>query len=99
MKPLVEVTVTMGGALEIEPLGIARVAPPDNFVDEATISIQGVEVARPAQQQRVLDRPQLHSAAERAVFEKPLKRVQLASLTVPEGKKSIFAFNGITLAG
>jgi hypothetical protein len=44
----------------------------------------------------------LHSAA---VFEKPLKRVQhfltmsdsLASLTVPEGKKSIFAFNGITL--
>jgi hypothetical protein len=45
---------------------------------------------------------QLHSAA---VFEKPLKRAQhfltmsdsLASLTVPEGKKSIFAFNGITL--
>ncbi len=47
----------------------------------------------------------MHSAAQRAVFEKPLKRVEhfftmsdsLASLTVPEGKKSIFAFNGITL--
>jgi hypothetical protein len=45
---------------------------------------------------------QLRSAA---VFEKPLKRVQhvltmsdsRASLTVPDGKKSIFAFNGITL--
>ena len=39
------------------------------------------------------------------MFEKPLKRVQhfltmsdsLASLTVPEGKKSIFGFNEITL--
>src|SRR5260370_33107694 len=45
-----------GRALEIEPLGVARVAPPDDLVDEATISIQGVEIARTAQQQRVLDR-------------------------------------------
>src|SRR5260370_21201834 len=45
-----------GRALEIEPLGVARVAPPDNLVDEAAIAIQGVEVARPAQQQRILDR-------------------------------------------
>jgi hypothetical protein len=45
-----------GRALEIEPLGIACVAPPDNLVDEAAISIERVEVARPAQQQRVLDR-------------------------------------------
>src|SRR5712671_5140205 len=44
----------------------------------------------------------MHSAV---VFEKPLKHVQhvltmcdsRASLTVPQGKKSIFAFNGITL--
>src|SRR5260370_17851788 len=40
----------------MEPLGVACVAPPDNLVDEATISIQGVEVARPTQQQGVLDR-------------------------------------------
>src|SRR3981189_459902 len=45
-----------GRALEIEPLGVARVAPPDNLVDEAAIAIQGVEVARPAPQERILDR-------------------------------------------
>jgi len=45
-----------GRALEIEPLGVARVAPPDDLVNEATVGIQGVEVARPAQQQGVLDR-------------------------------------------
>src|SRR5882672_2593281 len=45
-----------GRALEIEPLGVARVAPPDNFIDEATVGIQGVEVARAAQQQRIFDR-------------------------------------------
>ena len=45
-----------GRALEIEPLGVARVAPPDDLVDEATIGIQVDEVARAAQQERVLDR-------------------------------------------
>src|SRR5206468_1012760 len=45
-----------GRALESEPLAVARVAPPDDLVDEAAIGLQGVEVARPAQQQRVLDR-------------------------------------------
>lgn len=41
--------------LEIEPLGIARVAPPDNLVDEAAIGIERVEIARPAQQEPILD--------------------------------------------
>jgi len=44
-----------GRALEIETLAVARVAPPDDLVDEAAICIQVGEVARPAQQQRILD--------------------------------------------
>jgi len=43
-------------ALEIEPLGVACVAAPDNLVDEAAIDVQRVEIARPAQPQRILDR-------------------------------------------
>jgi|ERR1700733_1759102 hypothetical protein len=43
-------------ALEIEPLGQPRIAPPDDLVDEAAIGIQGGKIARAAQQQRVLDR-------------------------------------------
>ena len=45
-----------GRALEIEPLGVARVAPPDDLVDEAAIGGERVEVARAAQQQRIFDR-------------------------------------------
>jgi len=43
-------------ALEIESLGIARIASPDDLVDEAAIGVERVEVARAAQQQRILDR-------------------------------------------
>jgi hypothetical protein len=42
--------------LEIQPLGNARIAPTDNLVDEAAISVQRVEIARAAQQQRIRDR-------------------------------------------
>ena len=45
-----------GRALEIEPLGVACVAPPDDLVDEATIGIQVDEVARAAQQERIFNR-------------------------------------------
>lgn len=44
-----------GRALEIEPLGVARIAPPDDLVDEAAIVVERIEVARTAQQQGVLD--------------------------------------------
>src|SRR6202030_3660839 len=43
-------------ALEIQPLAVASIAPADDLVDEATIGLERVEIARPAQQQRVLDR-------------------------------------------
>jgi hypothetical protein len=44
-----------GRTLEIEPLGVARVAPPNDLVEEAAISLQRGEIARAAQQQRILD--------------------------------------------
>src|SRR5690348_14390066 len=44
-------------ALEIKPLTVASIAAPDNLVDEASIYLERVEIARAAQQQRVLDRP------------------------------------------
>src|SRR5260370_13102348 len=43
-------------ALEIKALAVAGIAPPDNLVDEAPIGIEVVEVARAAQQKRILDR-------------------------------------------
>ncbi len=58
-----------GQALEIETLLVARVAPPDDLVDEAAIRIQVGEVARPAQQQRILDR-QLQMAVR--AFDRPV---------------------------
>ena len=45
-----------GRTLEIETLAVARIAPPDDLVDEAAIDIESGKIARPAQQQRVLDR-------------------------------------------
>jgi hypothetical protein len=48
-------------ALKIKTLADASIAAPDNLVDEASIGLERVEIARPAQQQRVLDRP-LHMA-------------------------------------
>jgi hypothetical protein len=44
-----------GRALEIEPLADASIAPSDNLVDEAAIGLERVEIARSAQQQRVLE--------------------------------------------
>ena|SRR5437764_11705392 len=46
-----------GWALEIKTLAVASIAPPDNLVDEAPIGLERVEIARPAQEQRVLYRP------------------------------------------
>ena len=45
-----------GRALEIQPLAVASIAPADDLVDKAAIGFEGVEIARAAQQQRVLDR-------------------------------------------
>src|SRR5262245_53294597 len=70
MNPLVELTgrwsprnpssgvpaALQGQALEIEPLAVASIAAPDDLVDKAAIGLQVAEVARSAQQQRVLDR-------------------------------------------
>ena len=58
-----------GRALEIETLGVARVVPSDDLIDEAAIGIQVDEVARAAQQERVLDR--LLEMAVRA-FDRPI---------------------------
>ena len=43
-------------ALKIQPLAVASIAPADDLVDEAALPFERVEIARPAQQQRVLDR-------------------------------------------
>ena len=43
-------------ALEIQPLAVARIAPADDLVDKASIGLERIEIARTAQQQRVLDR-------------------------------------------
>ena len=40
-------------ALEIEPLAVARIAPPDDLVDKTTIGVELVKGARAAQQQRI----------------------------------------------
>src|SRR6266568_2791734 len=58
-----------GRALEIEPLAVASIAAPDDLVDKTAIGLQVVEVARSAQQQRVLDR--LFEMAVRA-FDRPV---------------------------
>src|SRR3954471_20062781 len=44
-------------ALEIKTLAVASIAAADNLVDEASTGLQRVEIARPAQQQRVLYGP------------------------------------------
>ena len=43
------------GALGVDALAVAGVAAADQFVDEAAVVLDRVEVARAAQQQRVLD--------------------------------------------
>ena len=45
-----------GRPFEIQPLAVASIAAPDDLVDKAAISLEGVKIARSAQQQRVLDR-------------------------------------------
>src|SRR6516162_10059167 len=45
-----------GRALDIETLAVARITASDNLVDKAAIGLERVEIARTAQQQRVLDR-------------------------------------------
>ena len=44
-----------GRALEIQALAVASIAPPDDLVDKAVIGLERVEIARPAQQQRVFE--------------------------------------------
>src|SRR3984893_14365061 len=44
-------------ALDIQALAVASIAPADDLVDEAVVGLERVEIARAAQQQRVLDRP------------------------------------------
>src|SRR6202040_3785164 len=44
-------------ALDIQALAVASIAPADDLVDEAAVGLERVEIARAAQQQRVLDRP------------------------------------------
>src|SRR3954452_2889505 len=44
-------------ALEIKTLAVASIAAPNYLVDEAPIDLERGEIARPAQQQRVLDCP------------------------------------------
>src|SRR5690242_20722046 len=44
-------------ALELQPLAVTSIAPADDLVDQAAIGFESVEIARAAQQQRVLDRP------------------------------------------
>ena len=72
MKPPVEVTrddrlLVVGGAprpaapaepapLDLDALAVAGIAAADDLVDEAAVGGEVVEVARAAQQQRVLDR-------------------------------------------
>src|SRR5438874_13698007 len=41
----------------MQPLAVASIAPADDLVNKAAIGFEGVEIARAAQQQRVLDRP------------------------------------------
>ena len=46
-----------GRPFEIQPLTVASIAAPDDLVDKAAISLEGVKIAQSAQQQRVLDCP------------------------------------------
>ncbi len=43
--------------LDIQALAVASIAPANDLIDEAAIGLERVEIARPAQQQRVLDCP------------------------------------------
>ncbi len=45
-----------GRALEIEQFAVARIAPPDDLIDKATVGLERVKGARAAQQQRIHNR-------------------------------------------